>query len=295
MSESNFIQRPPEGAYHSPTRLAEALELLASGQRMIRLAGGTDIYPASGTHPLSGNILDLTRVAEMRGIRETAEGWRIGATATWTDLARQHFPPAFDTLRQAALQVGSVQIQNRATIAGNLCNASPAADGVPPLLVLDATVEVSSPRGQRILPLDSFITGYRQTALASDEILTAIHVPRQGLAARSSFRKLGARKYLVISIIMAAALIELDDADCIRLARIAIGSASEKAQRLPLLERALSGQPASASLEQLLRPEHFAGLRPISDVRASADYRQAAAHHLVLDVLQQTLTACEAK
>lgn len=294
MSEGNFIQRQLSGGYHSPERLSEALELLATDERMIPLAGGTDIYPASGTHPLSGTILDLTRVAEMRGISETARGWRIGATTTWADLAQHSLPPAFDALRQAALQVGSVQIQNRATIAGNLCNASPAADGVPPLLVLDAEIELASPRGLRILPLHQFITGYRRTALARDEIVTAIHVPPPGTRSKSLFSKLGARKYLVISIIMVAVLVDVDEDRCIREVRIAIGSASEKAERLPLLENALKGKSADAPLAQLVRTEYFAGLQPISDVRATARYRHAAAQQLVHDGLQQALASAKA-
>ena len=107
------------------------------------LAGGTDFYPALGAKPLRENVLDINGLAELRGIAETPAHIVIGARTTWTDIVRAPLPPAFDALKQAAREVGSVQIQNAGTVAGNICNASPAADGVPALLVLDAEVELA--------------------------------------------------------------------------------------------------------------------------------------------------------
>src|SRR5690606_12010591 len=142
---------------------------------------------------------------ELRGVSETASHVVIGARTTWTDLIRHPLPAAFDALKQAAREVGSVQIQNVASVAGNLCNASPAADGAPALLVLDAEVELRSRAGSRMLPLQDFILGNRRTAIEPGEIVTAIRIPKASIAGSSSFQKLGARRYLVISIAMAAA------------------------------------------------------------------------------------------
>ena len=197
-------------------------------------------------------------------------------------------PPAFDALRAAAREIGAIQIQNRGTIGGNLCNASPAADGAPPLLVLDAEVELVSARGARRLPLARFITGNRRTSLASDEVLTAVIVPAPPPAARSTFLKLGARRYLVISIAMAAVLIEIGDDGLVREARIALGACSAVAQRLPTAEAALIGQRAEAGLGEAVRAQHLAALAPIDDVRASAAYRREAA----LILIRRALDAC---
>src|SRR5690606_26391915 len=116
-----------------PTDLEEALAVLGERPWTI-FAGGTDFYPALGSRPLRQDVLDINGLGALRGIAETADRFVIGARTTWTDISRHEFPPAFDALRQAAREVGSLQIQNVGTVAGNLCNASPAADGVPPLL-----------------------------------------------------------------------------------------------------------------------------------------------------------------
>jgi CO/xanthine dehydrogenase FAD-binding subunit len=125
--------------YIRPTSLTEAMKVKALAGSKI-LCGGTDFYTALGTAPAQGTIIDLTRVAELDGITLTGGEIRIGACTSWTKLIATPLPAAFDGLKAAGREVGSVQIQNRATIGGNLCNASPAADGVPPLLALEAEV-----------------------------------------------------------------------------------------------------------------------------------------------------------
>jgi CO/xanthine dehydrogenase FAD-binding subunit len=202
-------------------------------------------------------------------------------------IAEAVLPPAFDGLKAAAREVGSVQIQNRGTIAGNLCNASPAADGVPPLLALDARVEIASEAERRELPLSAFITGYRRTALGPGQIVTAVIVPKPSQHARSAFVKLGARRYLVISILMAAAVLERDEQGAIRHAAIAVGAASPVAQRLSPLEAALRGLPAGERPSVHVRAEHLAVLSPIDDVRATADYRREAALAVVGEALDR--------
>jgi CO/xanthine dehydrogenase FAD-binding subunit len=265
--------------YARPSELNETLALLAEPARL--LAGGTDVFPGAGERPLTGRIIDISRLPELRGVARFDDSIRIGAATTWTDLVRADLPPAFDALRAAAREIGAIQIQNRGTIGGNLCNASPAADGVPPLLVLEAEVELASTRGMRRLPLAQFITGNRRTLLEADEVLTAIVVPTPPAGACATFLKLGARRYLVISIAMVAVLLDIAADGLVREARIALGACSAVAQRLPDAEAALIGRRADAGLSSALRAEHLAALSPIDDVRASAAYRRKAALILI--------------
>src|SRR3954463_4132511 len=168
------------GDYLRPTSLDEALQALARPWTV--LAGGTDFYPARVGRAIDENVLDITALDGLRGIACGPDGWRLGATTTWSELLETELPPLFDGLKQAARAVGGRQIQNTGTLAGNLCNASPAADGVPGLLALDAEVEIAGPTCRR-LPLRQFITGVRRTALLPGELVAAIHVPRPRHAA----------------------------------------------------------------------------------------------------------------
>lgn len=252
------------------------------------LAGGTDFYPSCGDHGIPANVLDLSRVHGLDAIEQTDAGWRIGATVTWTDIINASLPPAFDALKAAAKEVGSIQIQNAATVGGNLCNASPAADGVPPLLSLDASVELASLNATRQMPLTEFIRGPRDTARQADELLVAIHIPSLPPTARSTFFKLGSRRYLVISIAMVSVLLARDDEDCLSDVRIAVGSCSAVAQRLDALEAALQGQSLHTDLVSFVTPAMLAPLKPIGDVRATAEYRLQAAHEIIC----RALSAC---
>jgi CO/xanthine dehydrogenase FAD-binding subunit len=265
----NFIERV-QLTYHSPTDLSLALEIAAQPKGKI-VAGGTDVYPTAKKGVLPEFFLDLTRLNGFTDIANQDGMLRIGAATTWTQITKIKLPPAFDALKQAAKEIGSIQIQNTGTIAGNLCNASPAADGVPPLLALDAEVELASAaRGTRVLSLSNFIQGVRKTALADDELMTSILIPAPPINARSAFEKLGSRRYLVISISMIAATITCDSDDRIVDARIAVGSCSPVAQRLHRLEHDIIGK----SLQDIkITQEHFEPLSPIDDIRGSGSYR----------------------
>jgi CO/xanthine dehydrogenase FAD-binding subunit len=251
------------------------------------LSGGTDFYPALGDRVAPSPVIDISGLEELRGISSDASYFRIGGLTTWSDLIRAPLPHCFDALKSAAREVGSVQIQNRATVAGNLCNASPAADGVPPLLVLDAEVELTSGRGSRRMLLAEFMVGNRQTQRRSDELLTAVWVPRTLEDAKSSFLKLGARRYLVISISMVAVVIHVD-AGKVAAARVAVGSCSAVAKRLHKLESELVGLSPRDKLSVIVTPDHIAPLSPIGDVRATAEYRLDAS----LTLLRRALDSC---
>ncbi|MEX0814766.1 MAG: FAD binding domain-containing protein [Dongiaceae bacterium] len=267
------------GSYLRPSELSEALGALGSGKRTV-LAGGTDFYPARVERPLDDDVLDITGLRSLRGIADAGDHWRLGAGVTWTDVIAARLPPCFDGLTQAAREVGGVQIQNTGTVCGNVCNASPAADGMPNLLALDASVELASAGGRRVLPLTDFVLGNRQTARQSNELATALLVPKPARPARSVFLKLGARRYLVISIVMVAAIVEAAEG-AVAAARVAVGACSEVARRLPGLEAALAGRPLDSGLGAVAASEHLADLAPIDDGRGTAAYRRDAALTLV--------------
>lgn len=271
--------------YLKPTTLNEAVSLLASTGGQI-LAGGTDFYPALGERLPQGAVVDITALKEIRGISVQEDYVRIGGLTTWTEVIRTPLPACFDALKQAAREVGSVQIQNRGTVAGNLCNASPAADGVPPLLALDAEIELVSLAGKRRLALAEFLVGNRKTVRRSNEVLAAVWIPRHIENAASAFLKLGARKYLVISISMVAAVVQAGPKGRVAEARVAVGSCSATARRLFDLEKALVGWPAKPGLGATMGERHLSPLSPIDDVRATAEYRRDASLTLVRRALE---------
>jgi CO/xanthine dehydrogenase FAD-binding subunit len=266
--------------YLRPERLGQALAAL-SAERLTIVAGGTDVYPARVGRPLDDDVLDVTAIAGLGDIEDQGDCWRIGALVTWSDVIAAELPPCFDGLKRAAREVGGRQIQNVATVAGNLCNASPAADGAPNLLALDAVVELASAAGERSVAIADFITGNRLTDRRADEMVVAIRVPKPAPGCAGIFLKLGARAYLVISIVMVAIVIEPKDG-LVGGVRIAVGACAPVSRRLPALEALLVGAPLHAALGEAADASHLDGiLAPIDDVRGSAGYRRDAALTLV--------------
>ena len=278
---------PDTSDYHRPDNLADALAVLAQGGVTIA-AGCTDLFPATERKRLPGAVLDVTGIANLRPISKVDGGLRIGATATWSDVLEADLPPALNGLKLAAREVGATQIQNQATVAGNLCNASPAADGVPPLLTLDARVELQSATQTRALPIREFLVGPRQTARAPGELVTGLFIPDEALTGRAQFMKLGARKYLVISIVMTAARVVIEGG-LVTSARLAVGACGPVATRVGAAERALIGAPLTP--EAVTDEMIASALSPIDDVRADASYRAQAAGEL----MRRTLKACQAE
>jgi len=261
------------GSYFRPLSLADALTALAAAPGLVPLAGGTDYYPARVAWMPDEAVLDVTGLPNLRQIEARADHWWIPCLATWTDVVEVSLPPVFDGLKHAARQVGGMQIQNVATLVGNVCNASPAADGIACLMALEASVELVSAEGTRLLPLEDFVLGPRQNARRSDELVRGLRIPRQHEASGSVFLKLGARRYLVISIAMVAAVITRGADGRIARARVAVGSCAATARRLPALEAALIGTSGDTLT---VLDEHLMPLSPIDDVRATAAYRRQA-------------------
>lgn len=250
------------------------------------MAGGTDIYPALvGRFPTS-TVIDITGVDELGGLAavdDHGRQWlRIGATTTWTALAEADLPSECRALQQVARMIGAAQVQHVGTVAGNLCTASPAGDGIPVLLALQAEVELRSRRGLRRLTIDRFITGYRQTALAVDELITAVLVPLPGAGSRSAFVRCSTRSSLVISLAMVAVAVHRDPRGAIDDVAVAVGACSPVARRMRAVEQAvLAGRRGGWTADDL------AGLAPIDDIRCSAAYRIAVVPTLITDALAQ--------
>ena len=273
-------------SYLRPRDLDSALAAMAEAPRTV-VAGGTDYYPARVGRPLDDDVLDVTGIESLREIEDLGDRWRIGALVTWTRTIETPLPPMFDGLKRAAREVGGVQVQNSGTVVGNVCNASPAADGVPNLLALDAEIELASCDATRSVPIDAFITGNRETVRAKHEIVTGISIPKPAEGTTSSFLKLGARHYLVISIVMTAGVLEPAPDGTVASIRLAVGSCSAVAQRLRALEEALRGRPVDAGLQEAVTEDHLAALSPIDDVRGSGKYRMDAALTLVRRTLAE--------
>lgn len=270
--------------YSRCRQLDEALTALAAEPRVV-VAGGTDFYPARVGKPLDEPVLDITGIQGLRGIEDLGDHYRIGALTTWTDVLRTPLAPLFDGLKLAAREVGGIQVQNAGTLVGNVCNASPAADGIPNWLALEARVELASVGSHRSLSVAEFVTGNRRTRRERDELVTALLVPKPAPGVRSHFLKLGARHYLVISIVMVSGLL-IPDGGRVAELRVAVGSCSAVARRQPLLEAALRGRPLAA-LEREVTADLLGDLSPIDDCRATADYRREAALILIRRLLRQ--------
>ncbi len=254
------------------------------------IAGGTDLIVDLDTgrqSPLS--LIDLSRVAELQFIRAEETGVRIGGNVTHAALLASPLINEYaPMLAQAAIELGSPQIRNRSTLAGNLVTASPAADTVPPLIALEAVVELESLRGRREMPVSRFITGFRTTDLAEDELVRSIFIPfaKSGLQRRSVFLKLGLRKAQAISVVSVSTVVDLDVERKILNAWIVLGSVAPtplviQAAR-QLVGRTLDDQALLEAVAVAARSE----ARPISDVRASAAYRSAMVQAFTLRALE---------
>ena len=275
----------------SARSLVEALTLLAqspadSRGRFVPLAGGTDlmVLMAMGKLP-PGRYLDLLSVGELRGISITPSHVDIRALTTYTDV-RYHalLQAEFPGVAQAGAESGAVAIQNRGTIGGNIANASPAADTPPALLVYDAEIELLSVRGARWLPYADFHTGYKQTLRAPDELIARVRLPRVSdqKRARHYYRKVGTRRAQAISKVCMAGF-ALCDGDRLIEPRLALGSVAPVPLRCKQTEAVLGGGPLDAKRIAEAQAVLAEEIRPIDDVRSTANYRLKVAQNLLFD------------
>lgn len=269
----------PQIDYHRPTELREALELLhefKAGCKII--AGGTDLIPAARrgrvTSSVHLHIIDISAIKDLEYIIKDNDTIRMGPLTRLSEievssLVKEHVP----MLAYAASQVGSLQIRNLGTIGGNLCNASPAADTAPPLLAVDAKVNVRSIDNQRLVPLKEFFAGPGETILAPGEILAEVQIPVTEPTAGSCFIKLGRRNAFTLSIVSVATLVKVKD-EVFDEVRIALGAVAPTPIRALKAEEYLIGQKASEEVIDEGARAVTSEVEPISDVRASAEYRK---------------------
>lgn len=278
----------------SPRTLDDALKALRdaasspAGARV--LAGGTDLMVEFESGRTSAeHVVDVWALRELRGVSEEAGGLRLGALTTCSELLRSPLVARHaDVLAQAAREVGAAQIQSRATLGGNLGTASPAADLTPVLLALDARVRLVCVRGARELDTAAFLTGYRTTARAPDELIESIWIPARDPRERRAFRKVGTRRAQSISkLVVALALVRASDR--IERLRAAAGSLAERTLVLATLARELEGKPATPeAIERAVRASCAADVRPRDDVRSSGAYRRAVLERVLVRLLLET-------
>lgn len=266
----------------SPRSLAELRALLGQGEPFLPVAGGTDLMVTDRLErSAASRVLDLTRVPELSGVREAEDGVEIGAATTFTalrnhPLIRRRYP----ALAAAAAVVGGWQIQNRATVGGNVANASPAGDSLPVLLALEATVVAGGAGGEREIPYDAFHVGYRETALARGEIIVRFRLPAPPAGGRQAFRKVGTREAQAISKVVVALSGRVRDGAVDHL-RLAAGSVAATPVRLRRAEETGLGRPADGETAELVARAAAEEVEPIDDVRSTAAYRRAVLERVV--------------
>jgi carbon-monoxide dehydrogenase medium subunit len=264
--------------FYQPTTLAEASRLLKEkgpGGRL--LAGGTDLVIALKEKGLLPKYLvDLKRVPGLTGIRENSDGSiTIGALTTMREIETAPLITSkYPFLAQSAAEVGSIQIRNRATIGGNMANATPSADAAPALIALNASAKIAGLNGERTVALEDFFKGPGQTAMSADEILTEIAIAKTGPGLVGDYIKFSPREMMDLAYVGVAVAYNLRDKRCDGV-RIVLGAVAPTPIRAKRAEAVLEGQILSEALAEksgLLAAEEA---KPISDVRSSADYRRA--------------------
>jgi carbon-monoxide dehydrogenase medium subunit len=261
----------------SPRSLAEAYAVLASRPRGLRvLAGGTDVMvqvnARIGLEKL-GHVLDIWRVKELRYIDLQGTTLRLGALATYSDLINSPVVrEALPALAEVSREVGAWAIQNRGTLGGNICNASPAGDTLPILVAAGATFVVGGPRGERRIPADEFFVAYRKTGLGADELLLRAELPVLVANERLLYRKVGTRRAQSISRTFLAVR-ATRGGDVLSGVRIGTGCVAPIPFRCRAAEKAVEGRALTPAVLAEVRKALEAEIKPISDLRASADYR----------------------
>ncbi len=276
--------------YFTATDAKHAVALLAQHAPARVLAGGTDLLADLKSSPSHApkTVVDISRADDLRRIEVNARGLCIGALVTHSEImASKTIRELFPALVAAAHTIGAVQTRNLGTLGGNLVTAVPSMDSGPTLVALDALVTIAGPSGRRQLPITEFFVGPRRTALKADELLVEIVVPKANLHKPAHFLKTGLRKGQALALVNAASSLWIDARNTCREVRIALGAVAPTVVRARSAEAFLEGRAASA--ENFAEAGRLAveDARPISDMRASAEYRR----DLVAVLARRTLEA----
>jgi aerobic carbon-monoxide dehydrogenase medium subunit len=272
-----FIKRLPAFEYHTPGTVPEALGLMGRfGQAGRLIAGGTDLLVAMKSRQVApAHLISLAAIDGLKGITFDAnQGLRIGSLTTIADIEasdaiKKNYAPLWD----AANVMASAQVRNLATIGGNLCSAVPSADTAPPLIALGASVQVTGSKGERTIAIEDFFTGPKACACGTEEIVTAILVPKPAPRSGGSYLKLMRRSAMDLALVGAAACLTLDDKGVCKAARIALAAVAPTPIRVPEVEEKLIGKTIDEAAA--VAAGNIAGslCRPITDLRASLEYR----------------------
>jgi len=293
-----LYRRLPKFEYLRPTSLQEALSLLAQYKGKARLlAGGTDLVPKLKRREIEAPsyLIDIKSIAGLDYIRhDEVEGLKIGALATihaieTSPIIKERFP----VLAQAAYSMASVQVRNRATVAGNICNAVPSADTAPALLTLQARVKLASQKGERWVDIEDFFTGPKETVLTDEEMLLEIEVPNLPLSHKGIYLKLSPRRSMDLAVVGVAVVAVPENGvfkDVFKDVRIALGAVAPTPIRARRAEEVLRGQSLNEELIKKAAQIAEEEARPIDDHRASAWYRKKMVNVLVKRALQQIIS-----
>ncbi len=273
-----------------PRSLEEAMRVLAEVPGVRPLAGCTDLMVGASERPIELDaVMDLTRLPELRGVERKDGEWHIGAATTFTAIRRAPgLAEALPALAMAASAIGGWQIQNRATLGGNMANASPAGDSLPVLLALEAAVVLVGPRGTRMVPYDRFHLDYRKTALAPGEIIGWVRIPDPPRGSIQSFRKVGTREAQSISKVVLAMAARRQDGR-LRRVRFGAGSVAPTPLRLRAAEELCEGEAPTEALAERAAEAAMGEVHPIEDVRSTAEYRLHALGRVVRRMVLKTM------
>ena len=270
----------PDACFSRPESLEECVTILADDPGARLLAGGTDLGVESNLHGRRwGHLVSLEAIEELREFSQSADRIRIGAALTLNEIAQRWTNPP-EAFQQWLPLFASPAIRNRATLGGNLATASPIGDGAPLLAVFDAKLHLAGPRGRRTVALDQFFTGYRQTALERDELITTIEIPKP-VPAVTRFYKVVKRRMDDISTVAAAMALDCNTSGRIVHARFAFGGVAPVPLRVGAAEQAAIGERWDEAAVRRVQSILARTLNPISDHRGSAEYRWAMAQSLI--------------
>jgi len=267
--------------YEAPETLDAAVHLLTSERGTAKiLAGGTDLLVLMKTDLIEPDlIVDIKGIQDLRTITgDTEEGYRIGAAVTGAELAEHAtLKDDWPGIVEGATLIGSAQIQNRCTMGGNLCNASPAADSIPALIAAHATVTIATQHGMREMPVKDVITGPRQTAISEDEFVVSFQLPARKPHAADAYMRFTPRTEMDIAIVGAAVNLETDGAGMIINAHIALGAVAPTPVLAVAAQQALAGTSLDKAALEALNSAVQSACKPVDDKRGTIEYRTQTA------------------
>ena len=266
--------------YEVPKTLEAAIALLAGANGRGRvLAGGTDLLIQLRSGRAEPELLvDVKAIAEMRAVEAAADGYRVGAAVTCMELIENEaFARAWPGIVDGVKYIGSIQVKGRATMGGNLCNASPAADSVPALIAAGAVASIAGRQGRREQPVEAFVTGPGKTTLAKGELVVSFLLPRRAPRSGDAYLRFTPRTEMDIAVVGAAVNLTLDDKGVCASARVSLGAVAARALLVPEAAAALIGTRVDAAALARLAAAASAACKPIDDKRGTKEYRTKVA------------------